>query len=1288
MVKQNILKGLRYSFFCLLLIVAIAINGIRFFLLSAEDYKTDLQNKVRELTELPIEIGSLRAHMRGFSPEFILDDIQVLATDSDKPAAIKLAQVRLRINLLQLLWTQDLLPSSALTLVGAELSIIRKEDGSLSIYGLSTDDADQPYWLLEGGRYEILNSHIIWLDEQRNAAPIIFKNVDLLLINDSAGQDHEIHFLAKLPEKYGKSLRVSMSIQGDVFAADNINGRVYIEAQDIVLSELISGEMPLNLNLQSGMGSFKSWSQFNKASLSTMIGSIQAENLILEKQQGKQQKLLHINELKTAFNVLNNDKGWGLTVADLLLKTDDQQWPSATFSLASDNAFNQIAASILQLDLEELTRLVQFFTPLDVSENSLVKKLDLMGMLKNVSLFIDNENSHYAVNGIFNNIFTRAFDGFPEINNLTGNIKGSDKSGSIIFNTDKGKVHFSKLFRKSLIIEQMKGEIKWLQTQEKWKITAENFILNTKDFQTETKVLVNIPKNEEPVFMDLQASFSNVQDISHASEYYPVSVMDEDVVDWLDNAFVSGKIPRGDVLVYGEMDKFPFVESQGVFEVLYRMEDVELQYNSDWPNLNKVSAEVLFLENSVTIDMSHAYVDGLTIKHALLEIPSFATSDHLLVKGKIEGKLIDGLHFLQKTPLSTTANSVLAAITPKGLTQVHLDLNIPLADNAEVEANVIAHLSKASLKVNSIDLDISGISGDLRFTEIGLFSKNINARTLGFPLLMNAYSNTAKTIININGSTDIRHLKQQFDFFDSWILKDQRLKGSTAYQLKLDLPANINQTATLAISSGLAGISVDFPEILHKTAKEKSSLLVLMDLNDKQILPLSLHYHDDLKIAMGINKQNNEIHSAHIVYGKGKATAPLEPVIKIEIERDKFDLAQWLPFIGQAQTEANQANPVLNNIHLLTKQLQWQEQAYGSFELAMHRLNGQWLGTMASSMAKGAFSLPKKQAENEAIELNLQYLNLTELLKIDFQQDNFTAQKLPLIQVISEQLWWKDTNLGSLKVETERINDGMGFKHIDVISDQHKIELKADWVKNAGVNTTYMVGSVTTNDFGDFLSQFEFENDFKESKGKIDIDAQWLGSPYQFSIATVEAEIDVHLKDGRLVNVEPGFGRVLGLIAMEQWFKRLTLDFGDLYKKGMSLNSITGHFLMAEGKVLTSDLLVDAVPAQIFIAGKTNLLDNTLDYSMGVVPKSSGALPIAGTIVNSIAGVITQVFTDDYKEGFFFGSQYKVEGQWDNIQILPVHEQDGILKKTWTGLTDFSWMRPATKQSNKNNYTR
>ena len=62
-------------------------------------------------------------------------------------------------------------------------------------------------------------------------------------------------------------------------------------------------------------------------------------------------------------------------------------------------------------------------------------------------------------------------------------------------------------------------------------------------------------------------------------------------------------------------------------------------------------------------------------------------------------------------------------------------------------------------------------------------------------------------------------------------------------------------------------------------------------------------------------------------------------------------------------------------------------------------------------------------------------------------------------------------------------------------------------------------------------------------------------------------------------------------------------------------------------------------------------------------------------IVSTIAGAITQAITNDYQEGYFFGSEYKVTGEWDDIKVTSRHDQDGILNKTWTGLTDFSWMK-------------
>ena len=283
----HIKRATRHFLFWSLIIFAIAINSARFFLLSVEDYKTDLESMVYELTTIPIEIGTLRAHMRGFSPEIILNDIHVLAVDEHDEPVIKLDEMRLGINLMQLLFTGQVLPSSWVTLVGAKLSIVRKKDGSLSVVGLNTTDSEQPSWLLSGGRYEVLKSDITWLDEQRNGLPLEFNKVDFLVKNEFETQTHEIHFISQLPKQYGKTLRVSVSIQGNVFEADDINGIVYVEGSDIHLAELMTGELPLGIKVASGKGSFKKWSKLEKSKLSTMTGSVKAKNIVLLKKNKK-----------------------------------------------------------------------------------------------------------------------------------------------------------------------------------------------------------------------------------------------------------------------------------------------------------------------------------------------------------------------------------------------------------------------------------------------------------------------------------------------------------------------------------------------------------------------------------------------------------------------------------------------------------------------------------------------------------------------------------------------------------------------------------------------------------------------------------------------------------------------------------------------------------------------------------------------------------------------------------------------------------------------------------------
>lgn len=208
-------------------------------------YKTELEQKIRQTTHIPIRIGQLRTRMRGFSPGIILQNISVDTTDTAAKPAIKLKEVRLSIDLLQWLVTGDLLAASWVTLVGAEFDVIRNQEGRIAIKGLQSKDDEPPLWLLQGNKYQILQSDISWQDLKTNGKQVRFHNFDLLIKNHE--QNHEIHLLTSLPEQYGQSVRISALLQGNVFETDRLEGKIYIEGINLHGPALAAGVLPPDL---------------------------------------------------------------------------------------------------------------------------------------------------------------------------------------------------------------------------------------------------------------------------------------------------------------------------------------------------------------------------------------------------------------------------------------------------------------------------------------------------------------------------------------------------------------------------------------------------------------------------------------------------------------------------------------------------------------------------------------------------------------------------------------------------------------------------------------------------------------------------------------------------------------------------------------------------------------------------------------------------------------------------------------------------------------------------------
>lgn len=1275
---------------------------MRLLMSGIDHYKSDLASNISALVGTPVTIGRLGAKMRGLNPQLVLKDLAVAATASSgnpKPA-IEFTEIRLGLNLLDMLVKRDVLSSSWVTLVGAKLSLKRQQDGSIAIVGLKAGDG-QPQWLLQGGKYEVLQSEISWLDEKNHSRPLLFNGVDLAIRND--GEHHRLNMLVQLPEKIGDTLRVSVDFKGNIFEPSTVQGRVYAEGRGVSLAESAAGfglAQPTNpaptkhslsgleawnrIHIQTGTGDFRIWADWRHSQLTSMDVEAQIQQLMLVRQDKQE---LSVKQLDTRLHwglsdVANGASNqWQLDVNDFSLETQDsvkgtvKKWPAAVFSVSAqhsdNNALAKIALFIRQLDLQEASSLAQFFVPLPDAQAGTLAQAQLKGTLQDFSLFADPASKAVALNGKFSHIGVASLFSVPGMENLTGRIKGNEKQGVVSLSSKDAWLSAPDLFREVLPVNRLQGELGWQQSDDSWSVSSQTIELDSLSFHSNTRFRIDIPKTAKPIFMDLQTSFAG-KDATQVPHFLPVGIMGKEVVSWLDHAFIGGSMTHGGLLVYGNLSDFPFNNAPGVFEALFNGENFELAYAPTWPHITSMNAEVMFLQDSLKVNVLHGQSANVLIKQAEVTIPVLNKSKQVLIQGEAESGIGQVLAFMQQTPLSSPVDSLLEAITPQGNTQVALDLKIPLVAEAPTEVDGVARLKDAKLSVKSLALPVSKINGELKFNEQGVYSDTLHAEALAHPIQIDIESSASQTTVNVAGSVGVADLQQQFDM-PWWNIAT----GATDYRLKLQLPYG-DVAPELVVESALSGVSLDLPESLAKTPEQSVPLSLTFSLNDKPLMPVLLNYDNKLKAAMQLDTGKKSVYSGHVLVGNGEVAQNQDAGLKLEINRDRLALQDWL---GLAAAQG--AGDGVTELKIHSDHALWKQTDIGVFDLALQHSGNYWNGTLAGALAKGSIRIPTDFKSTDRLNLDMALLDLSALKQAGAQHasplQTLSPELVPLLTVTSRKTLWQSIDLGQLSLETERIPGGIGFKQVELSGDNQKLVLSGDWRANAGQSVTHAQGHMEVPRAGPLLARLNITKDLTETSAAVDFSVNWNAAPYQFSLARLNGQVDINFKNGRILSIEPGFGRVLGMLALAQWVKRAQLDFSDIYQEGLTFNSIKGHFDLVDGIASTHDLVVDAIPAKIAISGDTDLVSQTIDQIVDVTPKSADAVPIAGTIMGKVAALVGRSLTGKSQEGFFFGSQYLVKGGWGSAEIIPMHKNDGLLQKTWSGITEFPWLRQEEK---------
>lgn len=1260
MIKRHLSLAGRHLLFWSLISLAILISVVRVLLADVASYKQQLEAKILQNAGLAIHIGKLAPHIRGFSPGVILQDLSLETPDQQKPP-LALREVRIGVDLLKLILSRDILAASRVSLVGLEAEVVRTADDTIRLVGLPSSDSN-PDWLLQGNQFELLQSRIGWSDLKLQKPRIQLNNVNFLLKNHFLSKKHEIHGLSDLPEQYGDKLRLSALISGDPFQPESLDGDLYIEATNLQGPALLGSLTSIPLKLASGSGDLKIWSQWKQARPYKIDAYLQAQQIQVLNEKDKTLKLDTIDGNLSWYQ--NHDKQWRLAAYNIGVFANHQRWSDAEFYLSQDSN-GDWSGLIKQFDLNALAYLSPWFLDKTNTETDW-SALKLHGTLKDFSLFASHDGQHYALKGDFEQIANTDPSLLPGFQGLSGHISGNQTQGQIVLDTHDAEVNAQHYLREVIKITHLGARINWLQTAEQWQINSNDLHLNTPDFKTKSHFDLSIPKNAQSPILHLDTALTSFNDIAKIKNYLPSKLMGQDAVAWLDDAFVAGHIDQGQILVNGPLDQFPFKHGGGVFDALLGIQEGEIQFNEVWPHLQNLYTTVHFLNSDLQVAIYNGRSENVQINQAIINIEDVANSDHVQVFAQLNSQVNNALQYLQKTPLHNTADNLLNIANSQGSAGIDLNLHVPYVESDPVKVKVDAHLHDAHMNLKSVNLDISNINGTLTFTEDSTSSDTLHAKTLGYPIQGLMSSDATSTRLLVTGSTSIHNLQKQFSF-----LRGEALKGQLNYQADLRIPDDERHSTSLDINSLLQGVVIDNNTWVAKTAEQSEPLHLNFQFDKQNQLPIKLQYGNQLEAALLFDKQQDRLHSAHLVIGGNSASISPQAGLKVEIKQPSFKLSDAVSTISGSDSRW----PALREFLLDTHQLIWQGQDLGAIQCHFQHLNQAWQGNVDSSMAKGRIRIPDQRNGNEPIKLEMASLNLSAMDKLNFDAANDVITVMPLIEIDSQQLFWRNLNLGSLRLQTDRLVNGIHFKKIKISGAGKNIDMTADWTHQLTGTATVLNGSMTVDNFGAFLSQIKLSDDFKETRADIHFHGGWNGAPHQFAVEALNGSMNLRLRDGRISSIEPGFGRLLGLLAMEQWVKRLSLNFTDIYRQGLAFDQISGNFNIHNGVANTEDLLVNGVSAKMKLMGNADLVNKTINMKVGVVPKSSDAVPIAGTILNGIAAVITDVVTNNYEEGYFFGSAYSVNGKWGDLEVNPIHDKDGLLNKTWNGLTDFEWLQ-------------
>ena len=1040
---------------------------------------------------------------------------------------------------------------------------------------------------------------------------------------------------------------------------------------------------------------------------------------------------LNISRLAGRIEYKAQEGGYTVGSTALALRTrEGVTLPPADFSLTLQSqtspatAKGEITGS--GIDLHVMAALLEYF-PVPSDIRAFAARFGPRGVVRKSSFawtgYLDKPLT-YRIKGEMTDFALNADGKLPGVTGFTGTVDGDEKGGKFIVASKNLQINAPTQMRAPLKFDSFESDGNWKITADAIHVDLARLAFANPEVAGDlagrySRFHADGPRAKEekgPGSLDIKGRLTRAKAVAVANYLPNAASQTREYIEW---AVRGGDIVSAEFSLKGEIFEFPFHQGKGGnFRLAANVKDVDFRYAEGWPVAENIAGELVFENTGFKAKIESGQFFNAKLKATTIEVDDFAAKPYMLsIQGETAARGEDVARFLRESPLINGVGAFTKSVAIEGPGNLSLALKIPIRgpESGKVASKISGTYTLRGGQAKPVfGPMITGLNGSVSFTESGVKSSGLAGIAYGSPISVAIMSGNEGVVTEFAGRVDVAQLGSVLPF-----AMPQQVAGTTDISGRI---AVRDGGVDIAVESNLIGVTSGLPAPLAKRGDEMRKLRLLFSNtglpNEKISVMLAGNTNApstggatatatladtpesriDARFQRRIDASGNAQFRGGIAsVGVPLGDAPIPeglwfagnmPLLDFDSWREAFSKFYPLP-VANATSQPGRGggnnNIQISGFDLKLGGLVAYGRPFDAMTLKGRHGGDDWRLTVDSDDAVGDVSW-RAGAFNDrgAVRARLQKLVLADEVP---QTKSANANPIaapatreadfPALDIIADKFTLKDHELGKLELRATPMGENWRIDQLVISTGHAKLEMDGLWERvadaanPAGKSRTTMQLKLDTTNLNALFNQFGFGDYVKGGNAKLEGQLSWPGHIYQFGTAKLSGNFKINAADGRFAKIEPGAGKLLGLMSLQSLPRRITLDFRDIFSEGLAFSKIEGDVMIASGIMSTDNFEIKGPAALIRTAGEISLPTETVNLKMKVAPLiGEGAALGAGVFLTPIAGVVTYAASKLLEGALSY--ELSVTGPWDNPQSVQ-------LKKNAPAIPAIGAVDPAKK---------